>query len=371
SEGRTRKLTLSGSVMRADYKHLFERQFNVAAGVKQLKISLAYTGEDRRTVIDLGLRGPAGFRGWSGGGPQTIVISATFASYGYLSGPIEAGHWAVILGIPNIREDSNETYTVTIEQLDHEEPTFPILRGTAGWFAGDFHSHSGHSDGRARLIDGSRVKIPPHRVFDAARSAGLDFIALTDHNTTSHWTEVDRLQPYYANLLLLHAREVTTYNGHLNAFGERRFIDFRVGLRRMLNRMLDELAAAGAFVSINHPAAPDDESCMGCGWSSLAIETMRRVNGIEIVNGQASEGPLAGWPLWAKMLNAGLRLTAIGGSDDHTADETTDHAIGIPTTVVYATELSEPALLEGLRKGLAYVRTRGSAGPIIEFEAFS
>src|SRR5262249_44656297 len=107
----------------------------------------------------------------------------------------------------------------------------------------------------------------------------------------------------------------------------------------------------------------------GGGWRSLAIETMRRVNGIEIVNNQASEGPLAGWPLWARMLNTGLRLTAIGGSDDHTADETTDHAIGTPATVVYATELSEPALLQGLRQCLAYVRTRGPAGSVLEFQA--
>src|SRR5262245_29239628 len=88
SEARTRKITLSGSLTRTDYEHLLEREFNVPAGVKRLRISLSYTGGERRTVIDLGLRGPAGFRGWSGGGPQTIVVDATFASYGYLSGAI-------------------------------------------------------------------------------------------------------------------------------------------------------------------------------------------------------------------------------------------------------------------------------------------
>jgi hypothetical protein len=111
---------------------------------------------------------------------------------------------------------------------------------------------------------------------------------------------------------------------------------------------------------------------MGCGWTSGAKpEVMRRVNGIEIVNGDRAEGPLSGWAIWAKMLNAGYHLTAIGGSDEHTADETRDRSIGTPATVVYADELSEPALLDGLRKGRAYVRTRGPQGPTLQFEASS
>jgi hypothetical protein len=364
-------IVITGTLTHADYESLFERQFDVAPGTKSLRIALAYTGEERKTVIDLGLRGPEGFRGWSGGGPQKIVVGATFASYGYLPGPIEPGRWGVVLGVPNIREASNDSYTISIEELDHEEPALPVIRREPGWFAGDFHSHSGHSDGRANLAGGAQVKLPPYRVFDAARQGNLDFIALTDHNTTSHWTEIERLQPYYSNLLLMHAREVTTYNGHMNAFGERSFVDFRITGQRSLHAVLDELAAGGAFVSINHPAAPDDETCMGCGWSARDLGTMRQVNGIEIVNGDNVEGPLAGWPLWADMLNAGLHLTAIGGSDDHTADEARDRAVGRPTTMVYAEELSEPALLDGLRKGRVYIRTRGVSGPALQFEATS
>ena len=365
-----RMSTISGSLTRDDYERLLERRFEVLPGTRSLRIELSYSGTDRGTVIDLGLRGPSGFRGWSGGGPQKITVGSTFTSYGYLPGPIEAGSWAVIVGVPNIREGSTDTYSITIEQLDREEPSFPVIRNEAAWFTGDFHSHSGHSDGHAGVFGGIQAKIPPHRVFDAARRAGLDFIALTDHNTTSHWTEVERLQLYYNNLLLLHAREVTTYNGHLNAFGEREFTDFRVTTDRPLDVILDNLTSGGAFISINHPALPDDETCMGCGWTSgVKPEVMRRVNAIEIVNGDRVEGPLSGWDTWVKMLNAGYHLTAIGGSDEHTADETRDGSIGTPATVVYADDLSEPALLDGLRKGRVYVRTRGPQGPTLQFEA--
>src|SRR5262249_48043042 len=196
-----RTLTISGSLTHDDYERLLERRFDVLPGTGSLKIALSYTGSNRGTVIDLGLSGPAGFRGWSGGGPQNIVVGPTFASYGYLSGPIEAGSWAVILGVPNIRAATTDTYSINIQQLHREEPSLPSIGQEPAWSSGDFHSPSGHSDGRAELASGTQTKIPPHRVFDAARRSGLDFVALTDHNTTSHWTEVERLQPYYDNLL--------------------------------------------------------------------------------------------------------------------------------------------------------------------------
>src|SRR5262249_30457004 len=92
--------TITGTLSHSDYESLFERPFDVAPGTKSLRISLSYTGDDRKTVLDLGLRGPDGFRGWSGGGPQKIVVGPTFSSYGYLPGHIEPGRWAVVLGVP-------------------------------------------------------------------------------------------------------------------------------------------------------------------------------------------------------------------------------------------------------------------------------
>lgn len=361
--------TITGRLSREDYERFIEHGFDVPPGTKRINVWLDYTGVERRTVIDLGLRGPAGFRGWSGGGPQAITVGQTLSSFGYLPGPIEAGRWAVVLGIPNIREGSKDRYRITVETNKNEEPHFPVLREAAGWYVGDFHSHSGHSDGRAIAADGSRLRIPVHRIFDAARSAGLDFVALSDHNTTAHWNEVERLQPYYESVLLLHAREVTTYSGHINAFGERRFIDFRIAADRSMLDLLSTLRWENAVTSINHPVAPDDERCMGCGWSAVDDATMRQVDAVEIVNGPHIEGAVAGWSFWASMLNRGMRLTAIGGSDDHTADESLDRKIGVPATVVGAAALSEPAIIEGIRSGRAYVRTRGPAGPRLTFGA--
>jgi hypothetical protein len=362
-------IELTGSLTYADYERLFERAFDVPAGTDRIDIELTYDDADR-TVIDLGLRGPSGIRGWSGGGLRRIFVSTHSATYGYTPGPLEAGRWAVVIGVSNIRKASTANYTVTV-RMSASDRDWPALRTGAAWYAGDLHTHSGHSDGRIALPGSVRAPVPPEHVFNAANAAGLDFVALTDHNTASHWADVDRLQSLYPTLLLLHGREVTTYRGHMNAFGGTTLVDFRLGPARSIGTLATELIDDGAFVSINHPERPDDETCMGCGWNDRDDDTIRRLQGIEIVNGDVVEGAMAGWRFWAMLLNRGHRLTPIGGSDDHTPDETDDQRIGQPTTVVRASELSEPALLDGLRAGRVYVRTRGPNGPTLELTATS
>jgi hypothetical protein len=364
---RPSEIVIKGELTREDYERLLERPFDVPQGTARIELNLSYTGADDRTVIDLGLRGPAGFRGWSGGGPQTIAVGSTRASFGYLPGFIEPGPWAVVLGIPNIREGRHDSYTITLRFWPDDDAPEPVLKTGPGWFVGDLHAHSGHSDGRTKTA-GQRIPVPVHRVFDAARAAGLDFIALTDHNTASHWLDVDRLQPYYDGLLLLHGREITTYRGHANAIGERRFHDFRLGSTRVAD-VLKGPVSDGAFVSINHPTSPDDERCMGCGWNDTDADTLSQVHGVELVNGTSTTGASAGWPFWIDLLNRGLRVTAVGGSDDHTPEEAADRRIGTPATVVYAAELSERAIVEGLKSGRVYIRTKGPDGPRLDFWA--
>jgi len=363
-----REVSLKGDITRDDYKKLFERPFDVPEGTASLELELTYTGEGEKTVIDLGLRGPDGFRGWSGGGPQRIEVGRLRASYGYQPGAIEAGRWAVVLGVPNIRKGRRDSYTVTVRLLPAESRPAPVLKRGPGWFVGDLHSHSGHSDGRVTTNAGARVPAPAYRVFDAARAAGLEFIALTDHNTTSHWLDVDRLQPSYDDLLLLHGREITTYHGHANAIGETQFHDFRVGDARVSD-VLKATTSDGAFVSINHPAVPDDERCMGCRWTELDSDTVAHINGVEIVNADRRTGALSGWPIWADLLKRGFHVTGVGGSDEHTPGESADRQLGTPATVVYAAELSEPAIVEGLKTGRVYVRTHGPDGPELDFSA--
>jgi len=93
---------------------------------------------------------------------------------------------------------------------------------------------------------------------------------------------------------------------------------------------------------------------------------MRLVQAIEAVNGADADTPWSGVPFWEKQLNAGHRITAIGGSDSHRPDE---HGIGKPTTVVQAPELSQLAILQGIRAGHVFVDVTGAGTGLLEVRA--
>jgi hypothetical protein len=361
-EGRV--VSLDGTVTREHYEQVLERPFEVPPGVRGLDIRITHDGRDVKTVLDLGLRGPHGLRGWSGGSRDHIWVGPLSSSPGYLPGAIEPGRWHVMIGVANVRAETTTKYHVEVRLLDAPPLARPVLGTQARWYAGDLHVHSGHSDGVNRSASGADTPGPVHRVLDAAVRAGLDFVALTDHNTASHWLDVDRLQPFYDRLLILHAREVTTYQGHLNAIGETSFTEFHPrggGVRALL----DQWAEQPAFLFVNHPQAPDDERCIGCGWNDTTADTLGRVHGVEVRNGTWDH-----WRFWADRLNEGVPLVAVGGSDEHRPDDDGDgRRVGAPTTMVYAEALSEEALVEGLRSGRVYVLPRGGRTPALELSA--
>jgi MYXO-CTERM domain-containing protein len=73
--------------------------------------------------------------------------------------------------------------------------------------------------------------------------------------------------------------------------------------------------------------------------------------------------------LWDDLLAQGFRIAAVGGSDDHRAGAGTganDGVLGSPTTLVLADELSEAAILEGIRRGRTIVQLRGPDDPRVE-----
>src|SRR5262245_10117005 len=113
-------------------------------GTPRIDIDLRYD-DANRTVIDLGLRAPSRLRGCSGGGLRPLCRASHSASYGYTPGAIEAGRWAVVLGVPNIRTGVTANYTLTV-RTSSSGRAGPALRTGSGWYVGDLHSHSGHSD---------------------------------------------------------------------------------------------------------------------------------------------------------------------------------------------------------------------------------
>jgi len=367
---------VTGEIKGADNQTYKEVPFDVPPGVERITVALSYD-KSNKTVIDLGLWDPQGFRGWSGGSRDRFTIAPGDATPGYLAGAIPAGRWHVELGVPNARPGSHSAYTIAIafdRGTAHRASAAiadPPLKQGPGWYRGDLHMHDANSDGTCANAAGKRVPCPLFRTVEAAAKAGLDFIAVTDHNTISHFGALRELQPFYDSLLLIPGTEITTFHGHANIFGESRFVDFRVGTTAVPNLAALErkVAEAGAILSINHPNSPSGEICMGCGWTWRDTD-YAGVSAVEAINGNIAEGPLAGVGFWYARLNEGHRLTGIAGSDSHDPDAPGGKPpVGHPTTVVHAAALSIPGILEGIRAGNVFIDVQGTRDRMLEVEA--
>ena len=349
-------LVLSGELTYADYNTYVELPFTVPAGVSRLSVQFSYDGAEQRTTVDLGLADPHGMRGWSGGNKKSFTLSATDATPSYQPGRIDAGEWHLILGVPNIRQGVTSHYRAEISFNRAED--VPLKQGYA-WYRGDLHMHTAHSDGFCLSRSGKKVNCPVFRTIEAAEAAGLDFIAVSDHNATTQNQDLRELQPFFDRTLLIPGRELTTFHGHANEWGVAADIDFRHGA----NAMADQVHEEGGLFSLNHPNAPTGEACMGCGWDAPGFDPAR-ADSVEVVNGGGVRGAgdqALALAFWRGLLDKGLSPTAVGGSDNHDPDlpVTTPGSVGSPATVVYAADLSKRAILDGIKAGHVFVQIRG------------
>jgi hypothetical protein len=322
----------------------------VGPGTSALRVRLEY--ERGGAVLDLGCFGPSGFRGWSGGARESFVIAEDGATPGYLPGVIEPGLWQVAIGLHAVPGDGIR-YRVTAEPSNGRaaghaavsappapasKPARRPLPAMAGhrWLAGDLHSHTVHSDGA--------MTVPELACFAAAR--GLDFIAVTDHNTVSHHAELPAAAGRYA-ITMIPGQEVTTMHGHAGVLGDTGWIDFRASP----DDWLDATERGGGLMSVNHPIA---------GPVSWLHQMRRRPPLAEVWHWSWLDltwtTPLAWWQAWDPA------AIPVGGSDWHR--QGSDAPPGTPTTWVESTDDGAGAVLDGLRAGRVAI-TAERDGPVL------
>ncbi|MDR2996852.1 MAG: CehA/McbA family metallohydrolase [Microbacterium sp.] len=312
--------------------------FEVPAGVDSVEVRISYDRD--AAVIDLGCEGAAGWRGWSGGARTEYVIRPDDATPGYLPGRPEAGQWAVVLGVHRLPEGGAPVQVEVLMPaeggIDHGPEAVPVTRAIRGsdrglpaadglrWYAGDFHAHTLHSDGRESISGLASLGV----------QAGLDFLSVTDHNTTSHHAHLRPVGDRHG-ITLLPGQEVTTHRGHANAFGDIGWIDFR----RPAQTWVDEVERRGGVLSVNHPISGD------CSWlhplerRPRAIELWHSTWYRELID----TAPFAYHALWP----AGATL--LGGADFHMRSQGVGP--GTPTTWVAAEDPSAEAILAGVAAG--------------------
>jgi hypothetical protein len=328
--------------------------FDVPAETQRIDVSTSHDPFSLlgigHNVLDLGIFGPeghelgnaAGFRGWSGGARAGFMLSAVSATPGYLAGPIAPGRWALALG-PVVLNPMGMDWQARITLTRGVQPSLrpiPDYRRAVrrvsqpGWYRGDLHTHTVHSDGRRRIAE----------MADAATSAGLDFIVSTDHNTSSAnraWAAA-----LSDGLEVIAGQEVTTRHGHWLAIAlpPGGWIDWRYAPRDgVFANYAARVRADGGLVVAAHPSVP----LPGCAWEF----GYRDVDAMEVWNGLWNVDDELSLRIWQQLLRQGRRIAAVGGSDSHASTQ----PLGRPQTVVYAQGLTTRDLVHGLRRGRCYV----------------
>ena len=97
--------------------------FEVPPDAQSIGVSMEVDRADGRACIDLGLLGPDGLRGWSGGARTSYVVERDDATPGYRPG-LGAGDWAVLLGLHQVSaEGVDVTITVVCPCLLYTSPS--------------------------------------------------------------------------------------------------------------------------------------------------------------------------------------------------------------------------------------------------------
>jgi hypothetical protein len=344
--------------------------FQVPPGTAEIHVEHAAAADGE--ILDFGVWGPDGYRGWGGGLTDDAYIDVAQSSRGYLPGPINAGTWQVVIG-KALLVNSAGHYTITVTCTD--TPTVPfeaqaaynpvVLSTDRRWYKGDFHSHSIQSGDATATFD---------QMSALAMQQGLDFINVSDHNTIAQHSLLAAYQSGFPNLLFLRGSEITTYTGHGNAVGNTLYVDHRLGLNgRTVKNIVDDVVGQGAIFIVNHPMLDIGTACLGCKWEHTDDTPWNEVSGIEVITGNYQLGIIAFVPqvltLWDSLIAQGFRIAAIGGSDDHHAgmnEGTTGSEIGSPTTNVLADNLSEAAIIDAVRHGRTVVQLRGPTDAFLD-----
>lgn len=359
-------IVLDGDVTPGGLDHEFV-EFDVPAGTKEIQVDHADASAD--DIVDWGLNDPSGFRGWGGGNAEPAVVGELAASRSYLAGPIQPGKWRVVVGKAKIVSASvHYTLSVTLRDAPtlapqpERKPYAPAapLSNEARWYAGDLHAHSRESGDAQPTID---------VLVTFARAQGLDFVELSEHNTTSQLDFVGDVQAKHPDILVLPGVEFTTYAGHANGIGATAWVDHKIGQPGVdIAGAADAFHGQGALFSINHPLFDLGNLCIGCSWKHELPAA--KIDAVEVATAGAADLFAAGsLKFWDDLCATGRHVAIVGGSDDHTAGADVGSfgaPVGTPTTYVFAKELSAEGILEGIASGRTAVKFHGPSDPMAE-----
>lgn len=261
-----------------------------------------------------------------------------------------------------------------------------------GWYGGDTHHHSLHSDG----------KQSPSQIATAMKGVGLSWGILSDHNSTTGNIEWVSNSSY--NFAAIPGNEITTeptYNSDANGYGHmnQSFISElsasfpslkNIWARAVFSNHSDvqfviiSTINQKGLISINHPYSAWDWSGRFQSWGKV-----KNFDAIEVWNGEpphcetlnlwdTNRVNINTWAVqtWFSYLNAGNRLSGIAGSDCHDIFGTHSYpkgefywttTTGNARTYINTKKLNNENIKKSLKEGRIFLTS--GFGPILLVEA--
>ncbi len=259
-------------------------------------------------------------------------------SRGFLVRPLVPGQWTLELEVHALLSEK------VVATLDFSLDT----RTKKQWFAGEMHSHTNNSDGKARLSE----------VISKLNDMELDFLVLSDHNTTAAYPDIPKEGPP----LIIPGLEWTTFYGHGVALGIKEYIDWRTaGRADDLSAKISAVRRQGGLFSVAHPFTVGDPVCTGCEWEYSNLDPAH-IDTLEIWSGSWRQGAVPNWRAiawWDQLLDQGYRITGVAARDMHQLGQfDLDDAAN---TYVRAYNCTQLEILAGLKRGDVQV----SLGPLL------
>jgi hypothetical protein len=287
---------------------------------------------------------------------------------GSIPGPILSGRWRLLIYKRRFAENIDcalEIY-VTPDADDRtgkaslladecsislEKTTFDhkIYNPNPAWYCGELHLHSNESTGRTGI----------DKIYRAASMAHLDFLAVTDHFSAAHWLRIEELKTS-GPPLFMKSMEVSGDYGHANVHGLKSwinpFVDDNAELVSFLSlekapsmeSIADAIHEQGGLFCINHPQS----GLVSWRYHNFPWEKADLMEVWCLPDGPATFlYPV----MWDGLLCRGYHITAVGSSDSHHPSEEGPWKIGKIRNWLYAKELSQNAIIEGLKKGSVYI----------------
>ena len=296
----------------------------------------SWTRQEKRSRIDLALLAPDGHLvGSSGSDRDRIEISATESTPGYERLAPQAGTWSILVGAYVLVDEGTDL----VYQIDFTMKERRLYKG-------DLHTHTLASDGILTALE-----LGLH-----ARRHGLDFAAITDHNTFCPAENLPQLEGF----TFIPGMEWTHYRGHANFLGLEQPLagSFHANNPDEVKARFVEAHDRGALIVINHPHDP----LYGFHFPTENLP----YDAIEVWNGPMRESNLQAIGAWHRQLAAGLKIPACCGSDYHR--DNLFQYLGGPCMGVYADSSSAADLLAAIRDGHTFM-VYGPDGPEVQLSA--